>query len=398
MTEPTDSRPDRAGDAVRAACDDRVRTRRHRPAAGRRPARGGAGLRRRGARRARDDGRRVGGDGGRAARHAARPAARRPSTERPGASSCRPQPHESLAHDGAGRGGGGGRSGSAPSASGMRCGPRPATSTAEQIFAAPDVRTVSGDIPGRRHRDAWCSPARRTPAVLVMNNVAPPKPGTVYQMWLVGDNGPQSAGTMDAKAVAPSTTAVLPDLGDSQALAFTVEPGGGSAMPTSPGVRRTAAGLTESLQRRGRRLGEHVVDVVAALPGPPLAHRAVADFGDTGQLGCTPCRSRRPSRARAGRDRSAGSAGPAQAQRHGFRSGRPRGRRARRAPTSSTRPRSACGASGGDGSRRAAPSSSAVITAPLTNAASRTVSATVAGTSATRTSTVGKFADGRTSQ
>jgi anti-sigma-K factor RskA len=39
---------------------------------------------------------------------------------------------------------------------------------------------------------------------------------------------------MDAAAVAPSTTAVLPDLGDSNVLAFTVEPGGGSSQPTSP--------------------------------------------------------------------------------------------------------------------------------------------------------------------
>jgi anti-sigma-K factor RskA len=39
---------------------------------------------------------------------------------------------------------------------------------------------------------------------------------------------------MDAAAVAPSTTAVLPDLGDSTALAFTVEPGAGSSQPTSP--------------------------------------------------------------------------------------------------------------------------------------------------------------------
>jgi anti-sigma-K factor RskA len=67
-----------------------------------------------------------------------------------------------------------------------------------------------------------------------MNNVAPPQPGTVYQMWLVDDKGPRSAGTMDAKAVAPSTTAVLPDLGDSEMLAFTVEPGDGSAQPTTP--------------------------------------------------------------------------------------------------------------------------------------------------------------------
>jgi hypothetical protein len=39
---------------------------------------------------------------------------------------------------------------------------------------------------------------------------------------------------MDAKAVAPSTTAVLPDLGSSRSLAFTVEPPGGSTEPTSP--------------------------------------------------------------------------------------------------------------------------------------------------------------------
>lgn len=105
-------------------------------------------------------------------------------------------------------------------------------STAEQVFAAPDVRTVSGDIPGggtatvvfSRDKDA---------GVLVMNNVTPPQPGTVYQMWLIDGEGPHSAGTMDPQAVAPSTTAVLPGLGDSRTLAFTVEPPGGSGQPTS---------------------------------------------------------------------------------------------------------------------------------------------------------------------
>jgi anti-sigma-K factor RskA len=69
--------------------------------------------------------------------------------------------------------------------------------------------------------------------VLVMNNVAPPETGTVYQMWLINDEGPHSAGTMDAKAIAPSTTAVLPDLDGSSTLAFTIEPAGGSLMPTT---------------------------------------------------------------------------------------------------------------------------------------------------------------------
>ncbi len=111
--------------------------------------------------------------------------------------------------------------------------PAPTASTAEQVFAAPDVQTVSGPIPTGGTATLVFS-HKKDAGVLVMNNVPPPQPGTVYQMWLVGDKGPQSAGTMDAKSVAPSTTAVLPDLGDSKTLAVTVEPGTGSATPTSP--------------------------------------------------------------------------------------------------------------------------------------------------------------------
>lgn len=111
---------------------------------------------------------------------------------------------------------------------------RPASqpSTAEQVFAAPDVRTVSGEIPGGGTATVVFS-REKDAGVLVMNNVTPPQPGTVYQMWLIGADGPHPAGTMDARAVAPSTTAVLPDLGDSRTLAFTVEPPGGSQEPTS---------------------------------------------------------------------------------------------------------------------------------------------------------------------
>jgi anti-sigma-K factor RskA len=115
---------------------------------------------------------------------------------------------------------------------GLALRPAPSPSTAEQVFAAPDVRTVSGEIPTGGTATVVFS-REKNAGVLVMNNVAPPAPGTVYQMWLIGDKGPESAGTMDAKAVAPSTTAVLPDLGDSQTLAFTVEPPGGSVQPTS---------------------------------------------------------------------------------------------------------------------------------------------------------------------
>jgi anti-sigma-K factor RskA len=99
------------------------------------------------------------------------------------------------------------------------------------VFAAPDVRTISGAIPTGGTATLVYSHDKNA-GVLVMNNVAPPSPGTVYQMWLLGDKGARSAGTMDAKAVSASTTAVLPDLGNSKALAFTVESGSGSNSPT----------------------------------------------------------------------------------------------------------------------------------------------------------------------
>ena len=108
----------------------------------------------------------------------------------------------------------------------------PTPSTAEQVFAAPDVRTVSGQIPGGGTATVVFSRDQDS-GVLVMNNVPDPQPGTVYQMWLVDGDGAQSVGMMDAEAVEPSTTAMIPDLGSSSALAFTVEPAGGSSQPTS---------------------------------------------------------------------------------------------------------------------------------------------------------------------
>lgn len=109
--------------------------------------------------------------------------------------------------------------------------PAQTPSTAEQVFAASDVHTISGAIPAGGTATVVFSRDRNA-GVLVMNDVPPPALGTVYQMWLVSDSGATSAGTMDAQAVAPSTTAVLTDLGNSKKLKFTVEPGSGSTQPT----------------------------------------------------------------------------------------------------------------------------------------------------------------------
>ena len=61
---------------------------------------------------------------------------------------------------------------------GMALRPAPTSSTAEQVFAAPDVRTVSGQIPTGGTATVAVLPQKNA-GVLVMNNVAPPQPGTV---------------------------------------------------------------------------------------------------------------------------------------------------------------------------------------------------------------------------
>ena len=109
--------------------------------------------------------------------------------------------------------------------------PHATQTVAEQILTAPDVRTVSRPLANGTATVMFSRD--RNEGVLVMNNVPPPSPGTVYQMWLIGDKGPTSAGTMGTAAVAPSTTATLTNLSGSTALAFTVEPGNGSPQPTS---------------------------------------------------------------------------------------------------------------------------------------------------------------------
>jgi hypothetical protein len=108
--------------------------------------------------------------------------------------------------------------------------PAPQT-VAEQVLAAPDVRMISRPLANGTATVMFSRD--RNAGVLVMNNVPPPPAGTVYQMWLIGANGPASAGTMGTSAMAPSMKETLTDLGSATALAFTMEPGTGSPQPTT---------------------------------------------------------------------------------------------------------------------------------------------------------------------
>ncbi|MCR5978929.1 anti-sigma factor [Gordonia jinghuaiqii] len=110
----------------------------------------------------------------------------------------------------------------------------PLASPAEQVFSASDLRSTGGAV-ATGSATVYLAKSADT-GVLVMHSVPPPKPGTVYQMWLIGPDGPRSAGTMTDKDVEPVTTAVLSGINSASALAFTVEPPGGSAQPTTTPV------------------------------------------------------------------------------------------------------------------------------------------------------------------
>ncbi|CAM3181977.1 anti-sigma factor [Prescottella defluvii] len=105
------------------------------------------------------------------------------------------------------------------------------TAVTAQILAAPDMHSVTAEIPGGGTATTMYSQEANA-AMLVMNGVTPPKPDTVYQMWLVRGDERVSAGTMGPDQVSPTTTAVLEGIDGATQLGFTVEPAGGSTTPT----------------------------------------------------------------------------------------------------------------------------------------------------------------------
>ncbi|MET1021650.1 MAG: anti-sigma factor [Arthrobacter sp.] len=104
-----------------------------------------------------------------------------------------------------------------------------------QVMQAGDVRQATVDVTGGGTATVTVSPSRDA-IVVKMNDVPPPPPGKVYQMWLIPKDGsaPVSQGLMDAEAL--SKPAVVKGISTAAALGITVEPSGGSAAPTTPPV------------------------------------------------------------------------------------------------------------------------------------------------------------------
>ncbi|MHA7665440.1 anti-sigma factor [Mycolicibacterium sp. HS_4_1] len=112
---------------------------------------------------------------------------------------------------------------------------QPAQPTVSQVLAKPDTRTFSADVAGGT---ITLSASQQANAVVVaMANVPAPPAGHVYQMWFIPASGaPRSAGTMSADTMPPPGGEVVPALNSAAKVAVTIEPGSGSAQPTSTPV------------------------------------------------------------------------------------------------------------------------------------------------------------------
>ncbi|WP_068269488.1 anti-sigma factor [Aldersonia kunmingensis] len=108
-----------------------------------------------------------------------------------------------------------------------------ATSQSE-ILAAPDIQTFTGAITGGGTAVVKLSKDENA-AVLSFLDVAEPNTGNVYQVWKMPPTGnPISAGVIEPGQLPDESTGlIIDDLGDATALAFSVEPPGGSPQPTT---------------------------------------------------------------------------------------------------------------------------------------------------------------------
>lgn len=99
-----------------------------------------------------------------------------------------------------------------------------------EVLGAPDARVVrSGE--GRLTASVVVSDDQDALA-FVPQRLPAPDPGKVYQLWLIGPDGAQSAGLL----AQPPRPVVQDAVSGAEQLGVTVEPAGGSSQPTSDPV------------------------------------------------------------------------------------------------------------------------------------------------------------------
>jgi anti-sigma-K factor RskA len=104
-----------------------------------------------------------------------------------------------------------------------------------RVLAASDARTVSARVGSTGSSSVVVSEQLDSAVFAAAGLSAPPK-GDTYQLWYVGADGPRSAGLFEPDSHGSVTRVLEGDLGGARAVAFTVEPAGGSEHPTTKPV------------------------------------------------------------------------------------------------------------------------------------------------------------------
>ena len=105
------------------------------------------------------------------------------------------------------------------------------TAEIQAVLAAPDARLAQDTVDGGGRLTVVAS-AERDAGVLVLAGARTPAADQAYQLWLIGDAGPVSAGVLPAGTA--GDTVLVDRVGGAQQVGLTLEPAGGSPAPTEP--------------------------------------------------------------------------------------------------------------------------------------------------------------------
>ena len=103
------------------------------------------------------------------------------------------------------------------------------------VLASPDARIDMGKASIGGTVTAVVSPRDRE-AVVTTAGMPSPGGGKTYQLWVIGADGPRSAGLMSGGTAGATSPVLAADVRSGDSLAITIEPAGGSARPTTTPV------------------------------------------------------------------------------------------------------------------------------------------------------------------
>ncbi len=100
------------------------------------------------------------------------------------------------------------------------------------VLSAPDVKQRTARLDNGGSVRVLVSPSLDQ-AVVAMHDLPPLDADHTYQMWRIHRGGPESEAVFSGDNAAGSITRLVNGLGDTDAIAVTVEPAGGSLAPTT---------------------------------------------------------------------------------------------------------------------------------------------------------------------